>query len=881
MSKRRTATGLVLGLILASAVAHAAEAPSPPTGLLPDTIKPTAYRLQLTVDPAAANFQGHTEIDAVLAQPTKTIFLHGNGLRVSKAQITAGNKTVPVSYAEVHESGVAKLDAPSTLPAGKLTLTFDYTSAFQSNGEGLYHAKVGEDWYAWTQMEPIDARRMFPGFDQPGFKTPFSVTITAPKSAKAFANAPEISTTPSGEMIVHRFASTQPLPTYLVAIGVGPFDVLETVLPPNAVRTKPLPLRVIATKGQTPRMQFALREGPKLLDILEKYLRIAYPYEKLDLLASPLMGGAMENAGLIISNDALQLLSEDAPMSQLRSFGEVMAHEMAHQWFGDLVTPTWWTDIWLNESFAEWMGKKVGDQWRPELGIAASELTDTFGAMNTDALGHGRPIRQPITENKQIASAFDSITYQKGAQVLSMFESYLGPEKFAEGVHRHLERYRHGNATADDFFRSLGEAAGNPKIVPAMRTFTDQTGVPVVIVSRNEQALTLRQERYRRLGAPPAAPQTWMIPVCLSAGSDNRSCTLLEGASASVNAAPPAGQALVPNARGAGYYRFRFDSAAEWDRLIAAADKLPGREALSLADSIWADFTAGTGSFERVIAAARSLSGNSERLAVVELGRRLSGLAGSALDEKQLPQYRAIMRSIYGPRLAALGLNVEAGAYKQESDARQALRQALLPFVAVEARDADVRTKLTKAAEDYLNGNTQALDPAFRSIALSVAIQDRGAPFMTKLRDAMAKSSDPLFRRHGVEALGSVDTAELADTAYQLASSPGLQSMERAMTIIHMTQQPASRKVVARRAEENFDKFVEIFPGFFRRNLSQMFNGYCSAGDAQKVDAFMTPKLPMLGGGELELAQVKERIELCVALKNAKGTEIAQVLKSP
>jgi aminopeptidase N len=191
------------------------------------------------------------------------------------------------------------------------------------------------------------------------------------------------------------------------------------------------------------------------------------------MLGSPIMGGAMENAGLIIQDDTLMLLDKDAPISQLRGFAEVTAHEMAHQWFGDLVTPQWWTDIWLNESFAEWMGKKISDQWRPDLGIAVTELAEAFDAMETDSLGKGRPIRQPITDNRQVASAFDSITYQKGAQVLSMFESFLGPEKFAQGVHRYLERYKHGNATADDFFGSLGETAGNPKIVAAMRTFTE------------------------------------------------------------------------------------------------------------------------------------------------------------------------------------------------------------------------------------------------------------------------------------------------------------------------------------------------------------------------------------------------------------------------
>ena len=557
---------VVFAAWLWATTAWTAAPPAPPLGQLPGTLKPTAYRLELTIDPSATEFSGHTEIDVVLAQPARTIFLHGNELNVSKVLISAaGHAAMAAHYTQVDDSGVARLDLPTELPPGRVTFTFDYTAPFRSSADGLFHVQVDGNWYAWTQFEPIDARRMFPGFDEPGFKTPFTVTVTAPASVKVFANSREVGATAPGKMRVHHFAPTPPLPTYLVALSVGPFDVIETSAPANAVRKRPLPFRIIATKGQMPRMRFAAAEGPKLLDLLESYLKIPYPYEKLDFVGSPILDGAMENAALIIFDDSLLLLDPDAPSSQLRNFAEVVAHETAHQWFGDLVTPVWWNDLWLNESFAEWMGKKIGDQWRPELGIAATELSETFGAMDADSLGKGRPIRQPITQNTQIASAFDSITYQKGAQVVSMFESYLGPDRFAQGVHQYLERYRFGNATADDFFGALATSAGDPKIVPALRTFTDQTGVPLVTVSEGPQGLALSQARYRPLGVAAMPSQSWTIPLCFSRGSA-RSCQLLE--SPSSTAKPIAGSdALLPNANGAGYYRFRLNGA-DWDRRI-------------------------------------------------------------------------------------------------------------------------------------------------------------------------------------------------------------------------------------------------------------------------------------------------------------------------
>ena len=284
------------------------------------------------------------------------------------------------------------------------------------------------------------------------------------------------------------------------------------------------------------------------------------------------------------------------------------------------------------------------------------------------------------------------------------------------------------------------------------------------------------------------------------------------------------------------------------------------------------------GTFDRVLAAARSLVANPERLAVIEIGKRLMDLADSALTEQQIPPYRKFMQATYGPRLAALGLDLRAGAYAHDAAEKQALRQSLLPLVALGGRDPVVRSKLENAADTYLAGNTQALDPAFRSTALSVAVQERGAPFMTKLRDAFVKSSDPLFRRQACEALGAADTPELGATAVDLALSPGVQSVETALIVLRAAQQPGARPMVVKRVEQDFKRVMESLPGFSRPVIIRLFDGYCSPGDVERVDAYMKPKLKMLGGGELELARAEERIGQCVALKTAKSAEISAAL---
>lgn len=866
----------ILSMLLAAATLHAAEAP--PAGRLPGDVAPTAYRLDLRIDPAQARFRGHVEIDTVWRHAGRSIYLHGNGLAVSSVSARAAGTDYPARYLQVDPLGVARLDFRSEVPAGPVTLTFDYTAALGANAEGLFRAKVGGDWYAWTQFEPIDARRMFPGFDEPGFKTPFTLSVTAPSADKVFANSPEAGEELQGRMATHRFAPTPPLPTYLLALAIGPFDVRGVSIAPNAVRREPLPFRVIGTRGSAAHMDIALAEAPKLLAMLEDYFGIPYPYDKLDFVACPIQMGAMENAGLILFDDGTILLDADATSAELGDFGNASAHEMAHQWVGDLVTPVWWNDLWLNESFAEWIGAKTAARWRPDLGVEASELADTYRAMDLDALGHGRPVHQDIASNAEITSAFDDITYQKGSQVLAMFEGYLGTETFAAGVRLHLQRHRNGNATADDFFAALAQAAGNDRIVPALRSFIDQTGVPVITVAYDRAGTMLSQSRYRALDAAAAGAaepaQTWSIPLCL-ASAGNRLCTLLSAPSAHL--APivdRADAAVVPNAGSVGYFRYRF-AGDGWERLIARAASLPELEAMGLADSLWADFEAGHSSIERVIAGARALAGNPGSLAATALGKRLSRVAATMLEPSQMPGFRALMRSIYAPALTSIGFDPGVGAYANDPPARRELREALLALVALDGAEPGVRSRLVAAAKASLDGDAGALDPGFRRVAFAAAVREGGLGFLSRLRDVALGSHDAALRADAAWAIGLADTPPAAEAALALAVSPRLPTPEAMRLLMNLASQAESRETVLAYARDHFSELARLFPTFNRPEILHLFDGRCSGIDAERVEAFLAPRLTELGGGALELAQSKERIARCAALKSAKSGEFA------
>ncbi|MFN7399112.1 MAG: M1 family metallopeptidase [Sandaracinobacter sp.] len=857
---------------LLAAFAAPALAAYVPVGELPDIAKPSAYRLDLTIDPAKADFAGTAEIDIELKQGVTQLHLHGNGLKMLSAEAITGRMAPnPATYTQVHPTGVALVQFKRPLPAGRHTLRFTYTAPFMTGTSGLYKAVVKDLPYAWTQFQAIDARRVFPGFDEPRHKTPFTVSITAPTAMKAFANAPEVSATPAaGGMVKHQFAPIGPMPTYLAALAVGEFDVAEGVIPPNDVRKVPLPHRTIATKGQAGRMGTTMAETPKILARLEQYFGIPYPWAKLDQIASPIHGGAMENNGLIVYDDTLLLLNADAPPSQLRNFGIVVAHELAHQWFGNGVTPRWWDDIWLNESFAEWMGNKIAADWRPDLGIGTDQLSGALGAMDGDSLAQGRPIRQPITDSAEINAAFDSITYQKGGQTIRMMSSFVGDDAWQKSVRLHLGRNWHGTATADEFFANIAEGAQDPRLVPAFRSFVDQQGVPLVTyTTAGGGAYTLTQQRFRLVGVDTPDAQ-WKIPVCAASG-EARKCTLLDS---SAGALPPVvGTApwLAGNAGGAGYYRFDLPTA-DWNRLIAAGATLPAPEALTSVDSLWAGFKSGAGSFDRALAAARSFAPHPDRLVATYLPGAILSYTRRAGTPADRAAASAFVRDLSVARLAELGLDPARGVYAKESAERRQLRLSLASFAVADGRAPTESARLADAARKSLAGDAGALDPGLRVTALRAALRE-DPKLADRLFEALATSEDPLFRRQAASALGSEAPTSLLDRT----TDKRLQNLEVTSMIAAQFANPNTRNAAMTWLEANLDTLKPRLGGLLG-GFVEITSGFCSEADAQRVDRLFRPQMTELGIGELDLARPLASIRQCAALKDKRGADVSAAL---
>ncbi len=865
--------------LLLAPMVHA-QAPAAPQdasarALLPDDVRPSAYRLDLTIDPAKDRFSGHVEIDATLARPSSSIVLHGRALAMRQAVAMVGGARFTGNWRQTDPLGRAELTFAQPLPAGAVTLAFDYDAPFYNGPEGLFRAQVGESWYSWSQLQSIDARAVFPSFDQPSFKTPFTVTVRTPPGLMAVSNAPEQAKTSEAGLDVHRFAPTRPLPTYLVALMVGPFASVAGEVAPTPQRASALPLRVISPAPNAAKLDFALQGSKEIVALLEDYFADAFPYPKLDQITSPVMRGAMENAGADLYRDNIIVMDAKAPVAQQRAFGMIVSHELAHQWFGDLVTPAWWDDIWLNESFANWMGYRIGQQWRPDLNIGAGALAEGFEAMETDALVAGRPIRQRIDSDDQINAAFDSITYGKGGHVVAMIAAFMGDTRFRDGVRRYMRAHRDGNATSADFFAAMAEAAGDPRIVPAMRSFIDQQGVPLLTFARSGAGYRVTQSRYAPLGAEPA-PVRWGVPMCVRRGQA-RQCSLLAEAQADITIAGEG--PLVPNAEGTGYYRFELPDE-DWDALIAAAHGLPGGEAQAVADSLAASVLAGRSTVTRLARLAERLAHHPDSYASSAAVDALAGPVSIGVSDGGARKgLRRFVQRLYAPQLDALELDLRAGAYAAEEPERTQRRAQAVGKLALVAKHKATRKRLSDAARAFLAGDRTALDPQWYGAALLIHAAEGGLPAARGLLEAALASDDPVFRPAALEAVAASGSETVARWLLDEVKDSRLRASEQRGFIAAIMGTGATREFGYGWVKRHLDELLAGEGGiFYGARFPQLFGGFCSVERADELARELRPRFAGKSGA-LELERAIERVRNCGVLKQQRGRAMAQALR--
>ncbi len=857
-----------------------------PTGQLPRDVLPERYNLLLRIDPASESFSGTTRIDLNFTTAKTHFWLHGNGLEVQQASLLpTGSDVIQLDYQQVHDSGVARLSAATEIPAGKAVLELVYTAPFNRSLEGLYRVDNGGEAYAFTQFEATSARLAFPGFDDPWFKTPFAVTMEVKASDVAIANTPELSSSIlADDWKSVRFAPSKPLPTYLVAFAVGPFDVVEWPdLPPTEVRGRALPLRGVAVRGKGEQLTYALENTQPILESLEAYFGSPYPYAKLDIIAVPdFSAGAMENAGAITYREQLLLLDENSTARTRFAYQSVHAHELAHQWFGNLVTPDWWDDIWLNEAFATWMAAVALDRIDPDAGYRRTLLERSLGAMSVDSLISARQIRQPILSNHDIASAFDSITYRKGGGVLAMFERYLGRDNFQQGIQNYLRKHSWGNASADDFIASI--SAQSPpgqadSTAAAFLSFLTQPGLPQIKAEidceggeESEIKVSLSQNRYLPLGSDGDPDQQWQIPACvrygMQDGATGTQCSLLSEPRAQVYlAVEQCPQWILPNAGGAGYYRFTLD-AENWSSLLSASNELSDIEMLSVSDSYLAAYHAGQLDMDTLFTQLPALLNHPNHEVAASPLDELQEIYEAIADSRSQVAMQKYLAPLYQQRLDQLGvdsLDDRNAASLQEKLIRQLALVLRMPKTRSQVGPIGMAYTGTPSLEATLNDAQVNLNLV--EVAMSTAVRDHGKFYFDHLTSLVLESNDAIFRQRALSALGSVEDPELALAALELSLSPDIRANEAYLLMAPQMSQPATRQQAWQWLQQNLEAVIERIPAWRKGRVSQYASDFCSAEQRAAVAAFFTDKVEDLQGGPRALANTLEDIQLCEARK--------------
>ncbi|HJL16947.1 MAG TPA: M1 family metallopeptidase [Sandaracinaceae bacterium LLY-WYZ-13_1] len=861
-----------------TAGAEVAEA-EPPEGRLPSDVRPTRYTLTLAVDPSREGFTGVAEIDVRLPARQRVIYLHGDGLEVSEVVVTpSGGEGRPAEWATVDEGhGLASITPERPVGPGVVTLRITYGAPFDRTLEGLYRVEHDGAPYAFTQMEPLGARKAFPCFDEPSFKTPFDVTLVVPQDATAIANGPQVSARPTtGGMQRVRFDTTEPLPTYLVAFAVGPFDVVEAdPVPSNDVRDAPIPLRGVAPRGQGEQLAHALEHTPAILGALERYFGIPYPFAKLDLIAVPdFAAGAMENAGAITFRSRLLLLGEDASVRQQRGFAYVTAHELAHQWFGNLVTMEWWDDLWLNEAFATWMETQTIEETFPQFEPQIAEMGVALEAMESDSLQAARRIRQPIETEHDIHNAFDRITYSKGNAVLAMFEQWLEPDVFRRGVSRYLREHAEGNATAEDLLSALEAEAERPARAP-FESFLNQPGVPLVTVTpvcEDDAAhLELAQRRYLPLGSRAEAARTWQVPFCAryrAGGEERRACTLLTEASGRLALEGGCPDWVMPNAGGYGYYRWSLPPEALEALRRDGLDALTVREAMSFADSIEASFAAGRTPYADAMEALAPLASRDER-ALATAPMELVELALDRLleDDEAKARARRWARRRYRRTARRLGWRVA----RNEDPETQLLRAEVLGFLAMVAEDPGVRREAARRGRAYVGVGEDAVDPDavpsdLAGLAVRVAVQEGGEEVFDAVLARLRETTDPAIRGNLLSGLSAAREPALRVRLLGLTlDEDTLRVSEIFRPLMGQLDDAAGRVALWTWLNEHYDALATRMGPQFAGYLPYAGSAFCDGEKAAEVRDFFQPRVGATQGGPRNLDAAVESVELCAA----------------
>jgi aminopeptidase N len=861
--------------------------PAPPALRLPSAARPVREAIDLRIDPRAPTFSGEVTIDLTIAEPTRVVWLNATELTLKDASVTIAGARRPARVITGGEDFAGFVfDEP--LPQGEAQLVIHYEGPLDAEkSRGLYRQAEGDgpdDAYVYSFFEPLDARRAFPCFDEPNYKIPWKITLRVDKKHVALANSPVASESPGeGGVKVVSFAETKPLPSYLVALVVGPFDVVEA----GTAGRHGTPLRFIVPRGRGGETRYAASVTPKIITLLEDYFGVPYPYGKLDVAVVPRFWGTMEHPGLVALGQPLTLIkpSEETPQRKLR-YANIAAHELAHYWFGDYVTMAWWDDTWLNEAMAEWMDAKITDGVDPSFGFPLTRIGEKAGAMRADGLPSAKKVRQPVASKHDIEDAFDGeSTYVKGASIATMFESWLGPETFQRGVRRYMKEHAFGNATTDDLLGALDAESGK-KVGAAYRTFLDQPGLPeiraeIACPAGAPPRLALSQKRYVPIGSTAPEGISYSVPVCVRYGikgaATGEVCHLLTERSATVDL-PPATKCptwVMPNRRGAGYYHARLGKGALGKLFGEARAALDDAERLTLVHDLDANVASGALPLGDALALLPAIAGGN-RHEVAASFTLLRAMRRDLLPEALRPKLARFLQKTYGARAKALGFAPKPG----EGDDARFLRPMLLGAMVSVGEDAALRAEGQALALKWLD-DPKAVDPSVVDLAFFAASRSKDRAIWERIRTSAKASRSREVRAQLLGALGRFPDPALARESLALVLGGDFDLRESIAIFDSAFEEVETREIAYAWLKQSFDALTAKMRSDEAVGLFNYPASFCDEKHRADTAAFFGPRAEKVEGAPRVLTAALDRIAVCIAQDRAHRASIEALLRRP
>jgi puromycin-sensitive aminopeptidase len=832
---------------------------------LPRDVEPLSYRLELTPDLDAAQFSGVVEIDVRVHEQTDRVVMNAAELEIAAASVAppAGDAVeASASLDETTERLVLALPAP--LAKGDATVRISFKGTLNDKLRGFYRSTFTDAdgrsrTIATTQMESTDARRAFPCWDEPDRKATFDVTLVVDGDLAAFSNSPvaeerSVIVGGSTKRRVH-FAPTMKMSSYLVAFVVGPLVATDPV------EVGGVPVRVVHVPGKEHLTEFALDVARHSLEFFPEYFGIPYPGAKLDLVAIPDFAyGAMENLGCVTFRETALLVDpEHASRLELQRIADVIHHEIAHMWFGDLVTMSWWEGIWLNEAFATFMEVLATDDYRPEWKCWTAFALERDAAMTVDGLHATRPIEYPVGSPDEADGMFDTLTYEKGGSVLRMLEQYLGAGVFREGVRHYIEAHAYGNTVTGDLWSALEHVSGEP-IRAVADSWILQGGHPVVEVEGG----TLVQKPFAYLPEPPGGESSvgtgWLVPVLVrnvdGAGSDDgdvRRLLLADGPAALPAGAD--GRAALVNAGGWGVYRVGY-LPGHRATLGARLGKLTAAERFNLLSDTWALVLAGRAELRELMRLAAEL-GDEEEPEPYHVVASALRLCHRVAGETERPIVQAAARSLLGPRAASIGWDARPG----EGERTPTLRSLLIDTLGTTGATGDVRAEAAKRFDAWRAGRgTIAAD--IESAVLSVVAERASGTDYEAVLGRYRHPSDPQDERRHLFALGTFADVDLCRRTFDFALGE-VRRQDGPFLVRTLLANRVGGTAVWQRVKEEWPVLLERFPPVVHDTMISTVRTLCHDPDvAADVTKFLTDH--PLAVGQRHVVQVLEQLAVNV-----------------